>query len=203
MSAYLEHVRHLATHFEKLRGLREALVGLFLLATAVLQPIADRRGGGLERKLPVLLPALLVFVGLQLLVNRYYRRRFGSVVARKAPGASVGEAILGIAMLAWMLMAIVADYRLEGTFGGRPVLVGLTIAAWLTVRWGRVPERRHYLWFAAATVAAGLFPWPQDSQVTYMCLMLGGSSFAGGILDHLALLRLTKRVGEESRAEAL
>jgi hypothetical protein len=200
---YLESVRHLARHFEQLRGLREVAAGLILLGSLAAQPVLDRRGGGLERRLPAALLAVLAFVGLQWLVGRYYRRRWGSVVALSTADGAVGKALLGAAIFAWTLAALLLDHRLEAALRGRPVLLGLTIASWLVVRGGRVPERRHYLWCAAATLGAGLFPWRDESLFAYLCLALGASSVVGGALDHRALLRLSRRVGEEGRAQAV
>jgi hypothetical protein len=203
MSSYLGRVRHLATHFEKLKGLRTAWAGVCILICAALQPVLDARGG-LERKLPIVVPVTLGFVGLLLVVNAYYRRRFGSVVPRRSASGGAGAAVAAAAALAWLLAALVADSRLEGSLGWRrPLLTGLTLGAWGLLAWARVPERRHYLWLAAGAVAAILPAWPPKSQLTYVNLALGVGLLVGGILDHLALLRLTRRVEEAGRAEAV
>jgi hypothetical protein len=204
MSTYLESVRRLACHFEQLRGLREVAAGLFLLGTLAARPIADRVGGGLERRLPFALLAVLAFAGLQRLVSWHYHRRWGSVVALGGTGGAARKAVVGVAMLAWTLAALVIDHRLEPELRGRPVLLALTIAGWLVARWGRDPERRHHLWAAAAVIVAGFsFPWRDESLFTYLSLALGVSSVVGGALDHRALVQLARTVGEERRAEAV
>lgn len=203
MGTYLERVRHLATHFEKLKGLRTAWAGVCFLITAALQPVLDSRGA-LERKLPIALPVTLGFLGLLFVVNAYYRRRFGSVVPRRAASGGAGAAAAAAAVLAWLLAALVGDARLEDALGWhRPLLTGLTLGAWGLLAWARVRERRHYLWLAAGAVAAILPAWPPQSQLTYMNLALGVGLLVGGILDHLALVRLTRRVEEAGRAEAV
>ncbi len=203
MTGYLERVRFLAGHFERLRGLQSAAVGLVLLTLAALQPVIDRLGS-LERRLPLVLPIVFVFLGLQLLTRRLYERRFGSFVPHREPGAKATAAIRGGAIFIWLFAAALIDHRLEHDLGwSHPILTGLTGGAWGVLVSAHAPERRHYLWLAVGVIAASLFPWPKDSQFLFLQLMLGAVSLVGGVLDHLTLVRLTRRVAEEGRGEAL
>lgn len=195
----LERVRKVTANYRDYQGLHQLPVALFGLI------LIFSRGGNLE---PLFI-GLLVFFGLNALVRRYYRRRFGHVQALSSPGRTAAYVLVPGSLI----VLVVAAGALSASMGwgdgplGSAGLVFTVLFVMLAYPHWRM--RAHYLAAAAVVGLASLLPLgmlmpsgvhPLSFAATESLLVTFAAVLCiGGLLDHRTLVRTLPPVTETAQ----
>lgn len=210
----LKRIRYVAANYEHLQGLRKLPFGIFLLvlvSTIVLLSVwttADGDAVSAPVMLGILALIFLLFVaGIALphFISAYYERRYGTVQRYRA--APTKRRVMYLVMI----LALVLSSSLSLLVLG----VAMMVAYWADRRF-----QRHYVVIGALATGAALAHlayatvrlvtegWISIENVSYLpqifiVVTIASYLLAGGVLDHLLLIRTMKTVPEEGDARAV
>ena len=197
-----EDIRFITRYYESLRGLIYLPFAAFiiLMATQEFFPSPLWQQGDCTITLPLFIAGTLSILP----INRYYRKRYGSVqVAR--PGQFVmyaAIAVVSIFLSGWLDAKVLTGWPVS--------LYVLVTAAWMFAA-GIHPRRWYYRVFAAILLALAFFPALQNrlEPQHYRSLFNGLFNLIFGlgfgimrILDHLLLTRLLRPAQEAPNAQS-
>lgn len=208
----LERIRYVTQNYERLQGLKVLPVGVFMLMISALTLFRLDLPGMTPEEEGTLFGVLLFFGGLFGLlvavligwvIGGRYERRYGK--ARRLRLSRRALVLIFVGTVAFYV-ADTVDAALPIPFYPSYLILG---AAGVVFWW---PERRfrsHYLAAAAVFVIVGLLPLLGVLPENYaevpglIFLLLGLSTIAVGLLDHLLLVRTMKQLPEEEDGRAV
>ncbi|MGW9553938.1 hypothetical protein ACWGSK_05465 [Nocardiopsis sp. NPDC055551] len=194
----LERIRAVTSDFSGYQGLYTALLGLFMVWVAFV-PLS--RSGPWSVLFPV---GILLLAGLFIVVQRYYRRRFGKVHARWTTKRVMWLLLLPFGLLLGYV-ALMSVTNVLGVQGGWVfgVFIGVCLVA---VGCSDPRARWHYLVGAGAILVFTLLPLgaltpsgihPVEWEYPVMVPLVAGLVFVvNGLLDHRTLVRTLTPVSE-------
>ena len=206
----LERIRYVTGNYERLQGLRAAVMGVMLVLL----------GGGLSIGLLAGFPGSQVFqalfrvtgvilvilmILLPVWVGAYYERRFGQARSRWK-GLSRYE-VMGMLLVLAFVYGLLAANQFYGEGAEQflsSVAPGVYFGGLLVYEWWPKRSRLTAYWPVLAAVVAGSSPllslvgqisgW---QLLLPMIAILGVASIIGGLLDHLLLVRTMKSLPED------
>jgi hypothetical protein len=198
MDRRLETIRLVTARYEQLKGLRLVLVGVIFATTFGAVALTDPQIGSATVQLAIVV-TLVMFVPCQLLLDRYYRSKFGTIVkpASRATGVWFGVAI-GVT-------ALITD-KLTGS---GPLTGALIIAVaqglWIAIRdW---PLRAHHLLGCLGAAGGVVIQFtavhgnlPRAQAIAF--LVVGLAYIPVGLLDHRLLTSVMRPAHRHGSAEA-
>ncbi|MEU3305496.1 hypothetical protein [Nocardiopsis sp. NPDC006832] len=194
----LERIRAVTSDFSGYQGLYTVLLGLFGLWMAFV-PLS--RGGPWSVLFPV---GILLLAGLFIVVQRYYRRRYGKVRALWTTKRVLWLLLLPFGLLLGYV-ALMSVTNVLGVQGGWVfgVFIGVCLVA---VGCSDPRARWHYLVGAGAILVFTLLPLgalapsgvhPVEWEYPVMVPLVAGLVFVvNGLLDHRTLVRTLTPVSE-------
>ncbi len=208
----LERVRYVTQNYERLQGLKVLPVGVLMLLISALTLLQVDLPGMTPEEEGTLFGVLLLFGGLfgilvamliGWVIGDFYERRYGK--AQRLPLSRRTMWLVASGVVAFWV-AHMTDVVLQAPVYLPYLVLGVAdVLFW----W---PERRfraHYLVAAAAFVVVGFLPLTGVLSENYaealrlLFLLLGVSTIAIGICDHLILRRTLLPVPEDDNGRAI
>jgi hypothetical protein len=201
----LERIRYVTKHYQELRGLELVPVSLFLFGWAAYDVGWIRLTGWVGNEWVLGPISISVVLLLMWLITRLYDRVFGRIVPEPRRNMDSkdgrfrpwGFGIVGAVLL--------TQHRPEVSY------VGLLMAIYLGLMYGRRRDARHWLALGILSAVMSLAPLIDSSlypsatvREVAIKLVAGVGVLAAGTIDHLTLVRtlgpLRREGEEESRA---
>ena len=196
----MERAQYITRNFQALQGLKLLPFGLFMLLMSTRDlgwPWLGEAGD-----CTYTLPMFLVCIILYMVIDRYYKRRFGSVQQKDAST----QWLLGIAMMGAFFGLLIFEVAVKPPFS----LIFLLISALLI--YAGIRTQRWYYW-AIGVVLIALNLLPVILSLTREDLISGMFGFwwnfalglgwcVIGLLDHIRLVRGMNLLGEGAHARA-
>lgn len=202
LATRLERIRHVASNFNELQGLKLIPLAIYFWGIAlswselwywftIWRPLST-------------LGLLIVCIILYVLIDNYYRKRFGQATALPEKKLSQ-QKLFGVIFVIAFIASGNIEYYAALPFG----LTSILITGWLFfLLYAYRPVRNHYVVWSAVMLLMGLLPvfGLYDVYSVYLfgsgavgsIIVLGMVILLAGILDHLTLLRSIPQTAESA-----